>query len=99
MSAHDQPSGTAPVPVALPFPIEVVPWQAFGHGERFAIKYQVLSEYAGACTSQPCRHLVLGNPQPHDVIVYTETGRVSVRLTGEGYRKSQTLGYWDGVAS
>jgi len=31
-----------------------------------------------------------------DVIVYTDSGRVGVRLTGEGYRKSATLGYWEG---
>ena len=50
-------------------------------------------------SAAPCRYIVLGNPQPHDVIVYTETGRISVRLTGEGYRQSHTLGYWDGVVA
>jgi len=30
--------------------------------------------------------------------VFPETGRVSVRLTGEGYRGTP-IGYWDGVAS
>jgi uncharacterized cupin superfamily protein len=49
-------------------------------------------------TSEPCRYLVFGNPQPHDVAVFPETGRVSVKLTGEGYRKSSTLEYWEGVA-
>lgn len=45
----------------------------------------------------PCRYLVLGNPQPHDVAVHTETGRVSVKLMGEGFRQDAPLGYWDGV--
>jgi uncharacterized cupin superfamily protein len=48
-------------------------------------------------TDAPCRYLVLGNPQPHDVVVFPDTGRVSVKLMGEGYRKTETLGYWDGV--
>lgn len=50
-------------------------------------------------TSKPCRYLVLGNPHPHDVWVNTETGRVGVKLTGEGYRKSATMEYWEGVDS
>jgi uncharacterized cupin superfamily protein len=48
-------------------------------------------------TGQPCRYLVFGNPQPQDVMVFTETGRVSVRLTGESYRGSATMDYWEGV--
>jgi uncharacterized cupin superfamily protein len=48
-------------------------------------------------TEKPCRYLVFGNPQPSDVAVFPETGRVSVKLTGESYRKSQTIEYWDGV--
>lgn len=45
----------------------------------------------------PCRYLVLGTPHPHDVAVHTDTGRVSVKLTGEAYRQSATMGYWEGV--
>ena len=48
-------------------------------------------------TSEPCRYLVLGNPHPHDVAVHTDTGRVSVKLAGESYRKSATMEYWEGV--
>ena len=48
-------------------------------------------------TDAPCRYLVIGNPNPHDVAVHTDTGRVSVKLTGEGYRQSSTMGYWDEV--
>jgi uncharacterized cupin superfamily protein len=48
-------------------------------------------------TTEPCRYLVLGNTQPHDVAVFPDTGRVSVKLTGEGYRRSATMDYWEGV--
>lgn len=48
-------------------------------------------------TSQPCRYLVFGNPQPHDVAVFPESGRVSVKLTGESYRKSAKMDCWEGV--
>ena len=44
----------------------------------------------------PCRYLIIGERNPNDVIVYTDSGRVGVRLTGEGYRKSDTLDYWAG---
>ena len=49
-------------------------------------------------TSAPCRYLVFGNPQPHDVVVFPDSGRVSVRLTGESYRKASTMDYWEGVS-
>lgn len=42
------------------------------------------------------RYLVIGERNPNDVIVYTDSGRVGVRLTGEGYRKSATMDYWEG---
>jgi uncharacterized cupin superfamily protein len=48
-------------------------------------------------TTQPCRYLVIGNPQPNEVAVFPETGRVEVKLMGEGYRGSATLGYWEDV--
>jgi uncharacterized cupin superfamily protein len=48
-------------------------------------------------TTQPCRYLVMGNPQPHDVVVFPETGRVGVRLMEEGYRQAARMGYWEGV--
>jgi len=43
----------------------------------------------------PCRYLLIGERNPSDVIVYPDSGRVGVRLTGEGYRKSVTMEYWD----
>lgn len=48
-------------------------------------------------TSQPCRYLVIGNPQAHDVAVFPDSGRVSVKLMGEGYRQSAQMDYWEGV--
>ncbi len=44
----------------------------------------------------PCRYLIIGERDSNDVIVYTDSGRVSVRLTGEGYRKLATMEYWEG---
>ncbi|WP_295758614.1 cupin domain-containing protein [Undibacterium sp.] len=49
-------------------------------------------------TDAPCRYLVIGERNPHDVIVYPDTNRVSVRLTGEGYDKAATMEYWQGEA-
>jgi uncharacterized cupin superfamily protein len=147
-----------------PFPIAEVPWQEFTRGERFRMRFQVLSDFGGGSqitvamevldpgrqanqlhyhlleeehvlvlegsmtvrlgerrhiveaghyvcfpagqkvghalinhTDTPCRYLVLGNPQKHDVVVFPETGRVSVKLAGESYRTTPTVGYWDGV--
>ena len=48
-------------------------------------------------TAEPCRYLVLGNPNPHDVAVFTDSGRVEVRLMREGYRNAPTVDYWEGV--
>lgn len=48
-------------------------------------------------TPAACRYLVFGNPQAHDVAVFPETDRVSVKLTGERYRRSPVPGYWDDV--
>jgi uncharacterized cupin superfamily protein len=44
-----------------------------------------------------CRYLVIGERNPHDIIVYPESRRVSVRLTDEGYRKSSTMAYWEDI--
>src|SRR5437879_1734133 len=48
-------------------------------------------------TSQPCRYLIIGNPNRNDVAVFPETGRVSVKLMGEGYRRSATMDYWEDI--
>lgn len=44
----------------------------------------------------PCRYLIIGERNPNEVVVYTDSGRVGVRLLGEGYRKSETMDYWEG---
>lgn len=44
--------------VAEPFRIDEVPWQEFGHGERFAIAYQVLGEFAGASQITVCMEVL-----------------------------------------
>ncbi len=152
--------------ISEPFPIETVPWEEFTHGERFGMKFRVLSEFAGASqltvcmevlppgrqanqthyhmleeehvlvldggmtvrlgeksyvvgpgdyvcfpagqqvghalinhTEKACRYLVMGNPHPHDMIVYTESDRVHSKVLGEGYRKSQAVDRWEAVAS
>jgi uncharacterized cupin superfamily protein len=59
---------------------------------RRASRQSMLSNNSGA----PCRYLIIGERNPNDVIVYTDSGRVGVRLTGEGYRKSATMDYWEG---
>lgn len=48
-------------------------------------------------TQSPCRYLILGNRRQDDVIVYPDTGRVYVQATGESYRASPTMDYWEGV--
>lgn len=48
--------------------------------------------------SSVARYLVIGERNPNEVVVYTDSGRVGVRLTGEGYRKSSTMDYWEGEA-
>jgi uncharacterized cupin superfamily protein len=47
-------------------------------------------------TDETVRYLIVGERNPHEVTVHTDTGRVGVRLTGEGYRKADTLEYWEG---
>lgn len=48
-------------------------------------------------TDAPCRYLIIGNPHPHEVAVFPDTGRVEVKLMRTGYRQDATLGYWDGI--
>lgn len=44
-----------------------------------------------------CHYLLIGERNPHDVIVYPDTGRVGANLTGEGYSKAATMEYWEGA--
>ena len=47
--------------------------------------------------AEPCRYLVIGNPQPHDVAVFTDTGRVDVKLMRRGYRAASAMDCWGGI--
>lgn len=47
-------------------------------------------------TEEPVRYLIIGERNPNEVTVHTDTGRVGVRLIGEGYRRDDTMDYWDG---
>ena len=46
-------------------------------------------------TDSVCRYLLIGERNSHDVVVYPDSQRVGVRLTGEGYDKNATLEYWE----
>jgi uncharacterized cupin superfamily protein len=43
----------------------------------------------------PCRFLIIGENNPHDVTVYPDSEKVLVRATQEIYRKA-ALDYWQG---
>jgi uncharacterized cupin superfamily protein len=47
-------------------------------------------------TDEPVRYLIIGERNPNEVTVHTDTGRVGVRLVGEGYRMGDSVDYWDG---
>lgn len=47
-------------------------------------------------TEEPVRYLIIGERDPNEVTVHTDTGRVGVRLLGEGYRPDGTMDYWEG---
>jgi uncharacterized cupin superfamily protein len=44
--------------IAEPFKIDAVPWEEYGHGERFGITYQVLSAFAGAAQITVCMEVL-----------------------------------------
>jgi uncharacterized cupin superfamily protein len=45
----------------------------------------------------PCRFLIIGEKNPNEVVFYPETGRVAVRLLGEGYARAAKMDYWQGA--
>jgi uncharacterized cupin superfamily protein len=47
-------------------------------------------------SDQPCRYLVIGENDPNEVAVYTDSNKIMVRALGEIYDKSATREYWDG---
>ncbi len=55
---------------------------------------------AGHCVvnegSEPCRLLIIGEQNPDEVAVYTDSGKVLVRALREIYDRRATRAYWDG---
>jgi uncharacterized cupin superfamily protein len=55
---------------------------------------------AGHClineSDAPARYLVIGESDPNEVAVYTDSNKIMVRALNEIYDKSATRGYWDG---
>lgn len=47
-------------------------------------------------TEETIRYLIIGERNPNEVTVHTDTGRVGVRLIGRGYRMADAMDYWDG---
>ena len=47
-------------------------------------------------TDETVRYLIIGERDTHDVTVHTDSGRVGVRLMGQGYHGADTAEYWDG---
>lgn len=47
----------------------------------------------------PFRFLIIGERNPHDVIHYPDSGKVSVRLLARLYRHTDALDYWEGEAA
>jgi len=58
------------------------------------------AQKAGHCLinegTEVFRFMMIGERNPNEVCVYPDSGRVSVRSLGEGYRKSATMSYWEG---
>lgn len=73
-----------------PFHIGQVPWEESSRGTRFGMRYQHLSSFGGGTQVSVSMEVL-------SVSVHTDTGRVSVKLTGEAYRQSATMAYWEGV--
>ena len=49
-------------------------------------------------TDAPVRYLIIGERNANEVTVHTDSGRVGVRLMGDGYRMGDAVDYWDGEA-
>ncbi len=47
--------------------------------------------------TEPCRYLLIGENNANDVSVFPGTGRVGVKLLGEGYDGRRPVGYWERV--
>jgi uncharacterized cupin superfamily protein len=70
----------------------------YGGGRHAGVCLEVLEQGRQSNPAHyhiPCRYLIIGERNPSEAVVYTDSG-VGVRLTGEGYRKSATMDYWAG---
>lgn len=47
-------------------------------------------------SDKPCRYLVIGENNPNEVAVYTDSNKLMVRALHEVYDKSASRDYWDG---
>lgn len=45
-------------------------------------------------TGAVCRYLVIGEHKPNEVVVYTKSNKVAVRVLGERYDRSGLMTYW-----
>ena len=72
------------------YPVKAGDYVCFPAGQ--AAGHALLNE-----ATEPCRYLLIGENNPNEVAVFPETGRVSVRALGEGYRRSAIMDYWEGV--
>lgn len=74
---------------AKTYPLEPGSYVVFPAGQQ--VGHALVNE-----TSEPVRYLIVGERNAAEVTVHTDTGRVGVRLTGEGYCKTEVMEYWDG---
>ena len=106
--SDDVPTSANADGVFEPFAVAVadVPWQEFFHGERYGMRFQVLSDFGGGSQITVANEVLPSGRQAnqlHDHLleeehVFVLEGSMTVRLTGEGYLGTP-MGYRDGVAS
>ena len=83
--------------IAEPFRIDEVPWREFGHGERFGIAYQVLSEFAGASQITVCMEVLPPGKQANQAHyhlleeehLFVLEGSMTVRLGEKSFAVAQ----------
>jgi uncharacterized cupin superfamily protein len=46
-------------------------------------------------TSEVCRYLMVGDSTPNEVVVYTKSNKVGVRLLGKRLPLGRTMEYWE----
>jgi len=51
-------------------------------------------------TDKTCRYLMIGESKGHEVVVYTDSNKVGVRVLGQRFPMGRTMDYWEdeGVA-